>query len=153
MLKKTHFSIEINAPKEKVWDMMLGAETYKQWTAPFNPAGSWYEGDWSKGSEMRFIWPDPKDPTQTGGMLAVVEENKPYEFISLRHEAEISNGEIIAGENASWIGAHENYTFSEQEGVTTVGVDIDIDESFQIFMEGAWPKALEVLKEISEKGK
>ncbi len=86
-------------------------------------------------------------------MLAVVEENKPYEFISLRHEAEISNGEIIAGENASWIGAHENYTFSEQEGVTTVGVDIDIDESFQIFMEGAWPKALEVLKEISEKGK
>lgn len=151
-MQKSHFSIDINAPKEKVWNTMLGAETYKQWTDAFNPGGSsWFEGDWSKWSEIRFIWPDPKDPTQIGGMLAIVEENKPYEFISLRHEGEIRNGELYDGENASWIGAHENYTLSEKDGVTTVDVDIDLDESYKDFMEDAWTKALQVLKEISEK--
>ncbi len=87
-----------------------------------------------------------------GGMLAVVEENKPHEFISLRYEGEIRNGEIHKDENLSWIGAHENYTLTEKDGVTTVDVDIDVDESFQEFMEDAWPKALQALKEISEKG-
>lgn len=129
---------------------MLGSETYKQWTALFNPAGSWFEGDRSQWSEMRFIWPDPKDQTKTGGMLAVVEENKPYEFISLKYEGEIMNGDIGTDVNASWVGAHENYTFSEKDGVTKVEVDIDVDESMQMFMENAWPKALQLLKEISE---
>lgn len=151
-MQQHHFSIEINAPKEKVRDNMLGQETYKQWTAPFNPAGSWYEGDWSKGSEIRFIGPDPKDPTQTGGMIAVVEEHKPYEFVSLMHKAEIVNNEVRTGENAPWVGAHENYTFSEKDGVTTVGVDIDLEESFADYMKDARPKSLQILKEISEKG-
>ncbi len=150
-MKKYSFSIDIDAPVEKVWHTMLDKETYKQWTAPFNPAGSWFEGDWSKDSEIRFIGPDPKDPTQTGGMLAVVEENKPYEFISLRHEAEIVNGEVRIGENASWVGAHENYTFSEKGGSTSIGIDIDLDESFAEYMIDAWPKSLQILKELSEK--
>lgn len=150
-MQKHHFSIDINAPVEKVWNGMIDLETYKQWTAPFNPAGSWFEGDWSKGSEMRFIWPDPKDPSQTGGMLADVEENKPYEFISLMHKAEIANNEIRTDANASWVGAHENYTFSEKDGVTTVDVDIDLDESFADYMADAWPKSLQILKEICEK--
>lgn len=149
-MQKSHFSIDVTAPKETVWNNMLGAETYKLWTAPFNAAGSWFEGDWSKGSEIRFIGPDPKDATQTGGMLAIVEENRPHEFVSLRHEAEIRNGEIFRDETATWVGAHENYTLSEKDGVTTVEVDIDIAEDFQMFMEDAWPKALQVLKEISE---
>ena len=71
---------------------------------------------------------------------------------SMGTTAVIRNGEIHKDENLSWIGAHENYTLTEKDGVTTVDVDIDVDESFQEFMEDAWPKALQALKEISEKG-
>ncbi|MDQ5893468.1 MAG: hypothetical protein QG640_480, partial [Patescibacteria group bacterium] len=31
-MQKIHFSIQINAPKEKVWDTMLGEATYREWT-------------------------------------------------------------------------------------------------------------------------
>lgn len=45
-MKRLEFSIEINAPVEKVRNMMLDEEGYKTWSAVFNP-GSRYEGDWS----------------------------------------------------------------------------------------------------------
>lgn len=38
--QKLHFTITINAPKEKVWDTMLQDTTFREWTAPFNPNGS-----------------------------------------------------------------------------------------------------------------
>ena len=46
-MKTLHFSIKINAPVEKVWQSMLGAETYKVWAAEFAP-DSFYEGSWDR---------------------------------------------------------------------------------------------------------
>ena len=54
-----HYLIFINAPKEKVWDTMLKDETYREWTKPFCE-GSYYRGDWSEGSKIIFLGPDPK---------------------------------------------------------------------------------------------
>jgi hypothetical protein len=50
-MEKKHYKIEINAPVEKVVDVMLGLSdkgTYEQWTALFNPTST-YEGSWEKG--------------------------------------------------------------------------------------------------------
>lgn len=49
-MKKTTFNINIDAPADRVYDVMLGIsnkETYEQWTAPFNPTST-YEGSWDK---------------------------------------------------------------------------------------------------------
>jgi len=54
MKETMHFEITINAPVAKVWDMMLAQETYRQWTAAFEPT-SYYEGSWEKGSKMKFL--------------------------------------------------------------------------------------------------
>ena len=54
MNEKLKYSIAINAPKEKVWHTMLDDKTYRERTAEFNP-GSYYEGDWKQGSEIRFL--------------------------------------------------------------------------------------------------
>lgn len=45
---KQHFSIQINAPVQKVRYTMLEDKTYRQRTAPFNPAGSRFEGSWEQ---------------------------------------------------------------------------------------------------------
>lgn len=82
-------------------------------------------------------------------MLASIAENRLFEFISIKHGAEISEGEIR--EHTNRTDAFENYSFSEKDGVTTVQVDLDVTEDFGGFMEQAWPKALEMLREISEK--
>ena len=53
-MQKLHFSIVINAPKKKVWHAMLDDKQYREWTEAFNP-GSYYKGDWSKGSKILFL--------------------------------------------------------------------------------------------------
>lgn len=47
------FSIQINAPKEKVWRTMLEDATYRQWTSAFGE-GSSFVGDWNEGSKFSF---------------------------------------------------------------------------------------------------
>jgi uncharacterized protein YndB with AHSA1/START domain len=150
-MKKIHFSKTINAPREKVWDTMLGAESYQKWTEAFNP-GSYYKGDWSKGSKILFLGPDPKTGKE-GGMVSRIAENRPHEFISIEHLGIVQNGveDTTSEEARKWTPAFENYTFTEENGVTTVLVEMDAEEEFTEMFEGMWGKALEKLKEIAEK--
>ena len=104
-MKKLHFSIVINAPKEKVWHAMLDDKQYREWTKAFNPgdkpgAFSYYRGDWSKGSKMLFLGPDP-ETGQEGGMVSRIAENKPYEYISIEHIGIVQNG--IEDTTSVWV--------------------------------------------------
>lgn len=146
-MKKLHFEVSINAPKEKVWDKMLQHESYKIWTTPFS-AGSYYEGSWEKGAKIKFL-----ADTHNEGMIAEIAENKPYEFLSIRHLGYLKDGveDTTSEEVKTWLPAYENYTFVDKDGKTTVMVDLDSAESYAEMMGKMWPEALEKLKEICEK--
>lgn len=150
-MNELHFTTQINAPKEKVWDTMLSDETYRQWTDAFHP-GSYYVGSWDLGSEIKFL--SEEDNSQTG-ILGKIVANRPYEFVSMETISEISNGEPAPDSEFSkkWAGAHENYSFAENDGVTTVTVDMigpqDDPEMTEEFAR-MWPPALAKLKEICE---
>lgn len=150
-MQKLHFSIVINAPKEKVWKAMLEDKTYRAWTEAFNP-GSHYVGDWSKGSKILFLGPDP-NTGKMGGMVSRIQENRLYEYISIEHLGIVQDGVEDTTSDAvkAWAGAHENYTLKEKNGATELLVDIDITEDFKEMFEDMWPKALKRLKEIAEK--
>ena len=145
-MEKLNFSIEINAPKEKVWEIMLADETYRQWTEPFSP-GSYFEGSWEEGSKMKFLSPGGD------GMFAVIAENRPFEYLSIEHRGMIKNGteDSESEEVKKWLPAHENYTFREKDGVTEVLVEMDTNEEYKKMFEETWPRALQVLKELSER--
>lgn len=150
-----HFSIIINASKEKVWNTMLGDRTYRDWTAPFNSGGSYFEGDWSEGSKMLFLGPDPQTG-KVGGMVSHIKESRPYDFISIEHDGEIKDGveDITSDSVMQWKGSLENYEFIDVDGGTQVNVDLvgaELPAEFVSFMEEAWPKALSILKDLSEK--
>jgi hypothetical protein len=150
-MQKRHYSILINAPKDKVWHSMLDDKPYREWTRAFNE-GSYYKGSWEKGSKILFLGPGPKTGEE-GGMVSRIAENKPYEFISIEHLGIVQNGvEDTTSEAArAWAPAYENYTFNDKDGATEVLVDIDIeDEHVQMFNE-MWPEALRKLKELAEK--
>lgn len=151
-MQKLTTSIHINAPVKKVWDTMLDPTTYALWTTPFNPGGSTYEGSWEQGSEIRFIGPDP-ETGEKGGMLSRIAENRPHQFISIEHIGIIKNGVVdtTSDEVKQWTPAFENYTFTEKDGGTEVLVEMDINEEHKAMFEDMWPKALQVLKELSEK--
>ncbi|MCK6562864.1 SRPBCC domain-containing protein [candidate division KSB1 bacterium] len=150
-MNKLRFSIVINAPKAKVWNTMLDDKTYREWTEAFTP-GSHYVGDWSTGSKILFLGPDPKTG-QLGGMVSRIKENRLHEHISIEHLGVVQDGKEDTTSDAvkAWAGAHENYAFKEKAGATEVLVDIDINDEYKDMFQDMWPKALQKLKELAEK--
>lgn len=146
-MKKQHFSILINAPKEKVWKVMLEDETYREWTKAFNPSGKggYYEGEWKTGSDMRFI--GPEDDGSVSGMLSKVVEARPPEYISLRHVGEVIRGKERKYDNSDFF---ENYTLTDKDGGTEVSVDLNLLDEYGDMFNDSWPKALQKLKEVAE---
>lgn len=150
-MQKLHFSITISAPKEKVWDVMLGEETFKMWTEPFMK-GSHFVGDWSVGSKMLFLAPDPDKGGKMGGMVSRVKANRPYEFISVEHYGIVEDGkeDTTSDKIKEWTGV-ESYTFKETDGKTEVLVENDANDKYKEMLEKTWPQALEKLKDLAEK--
>ena len=131
---------------------MLGIDnikTYEAWTTAFQP-GSTYEGTWEKGAKILFVGPDDKGGR--GGMVARILENKPNEFVSIHHYGLVSGDKEITKEPEvkKWAGAHENYAFKENNGTTTVTVDIDVVDDFVEMFSTMWPNALNKLQQLVE---
>ena len=147
-MRTLHFEIVIRSPREKVWRTMLDPDTYRMWTAEFAP-GSYYEGSWEKGSTIRFLAPEG------GGMVAVIDENRPYEHISIRHLGEIPKEGDDAESDVvkAWPGeAYERYTLRESDGVTDLEVTVDVTPEYEAMMNEMWPRALHRLKTLVETG-
>jgi hypothetical protein len=149
-MEKLHFDIEINADANKVYEVMLDEKGYSEWTAEFNPT-SRFKGSWDKGSKIQFIGTSAEGKEE--GMVSRIRENIPGKFVSILHEGIIKDGqEITSGEEVeTWAGALEEYTFKQTDGITTVSVDVDTDDSFKDYMQETYPRALRKLKEICEK--
>lgn len=150
-MQKLHFSITINAPKGKVWHVMLDDEPYREWTAAFSE-GSRYEGSWEKGSKMLFLGPDP-DTGEEGGMVSRIAENKTYEFLSIEHLGIVVDGveDTTSEEATKWAPAFENYTFTDKDGMTELSVDMDVSDEYVESFTKMWTDALGRIKEIAER--
>ncbi|MCK6650660.1 MAG: SRPBCC domain-containing protein [Bacteroidia bacterium] len=151
-MKHLQFKTNISAAASKVYDTMLGLSnknSYEQWTALFNPTSS-YEGNWAKGSKIYFVGVD--EHGEKGGMVSEIADNVPNRFVSIRHYGLLKGTEeITTGPDVEkWANGRENYTFEENNGTTTVTVDLDTAEDFEDYMNDAYPKALAKLKEICE---
>ena len=144
------YKITIDAPKEKVWNTLWEDATYRQWTAPF-AEGSHAETDWKQGSKILFT--DGKG----SGMISTVAENKPNEFMGIKHLGMIKDGveDYDSEEIKAWAGSYENYTLKSVGGKTELFVDmgtpVALPKEMADYFAQAWPKALDKLKEIAEK--
>lgn len=152
-MKKLQFTTNIKAPVNKVYDTMLGISnksTYEQWTSLFNPTST-YEGNWDTGNKILFIGVDENG--EKGGMVSRIAENIPNRTVSIQHYGLVkADKEITEGpEVDKWANGFENYSFAENNGTTTVTVDLDSDEEFLDYMNETYPKALDKLKEMCEK--
>lgn len=150
-METIQFTSLINASKEKVWHTMLDKKTYEEWTKAFHE-GSTYEGSWEKGSEIRFTAPNEEGKPE--GMFSKIQENIPYQFVSILHIGFISNGVVDTSSEQvkKWTPAFENYTFTEKDNnQTELKVEMQTPAEYRAMFEGMWPKALKTLKELCEK--
>jgi len=146
MKKTLSFTVSIAAPRQLVWQHMLGPETYKAWTSAFGEGGSYFVGSWDEGSKIQFLAPGGD------GMTAVIAKNKPYEFLSIRMLGEVSKGveDTTSEKVKAWAPAYENYTFAETAAGTTVTVSLETLPEYEQYMLDDYPKALGLLKGLCE---
>ena len=144
-MKKTRHSIRISAPRAAVWRVLLEEATYKEWTAVF-AGGSYFEGNWSEGSTIRFLTPE-KD-----GMVGVIAENREHEFVSIKHLGYVHKGVDDTESDAvkTWAPAFENYTLNEVDGGTELVVEMEITSAEEGYFEDVMPKALKIIKKLAE---
>src|SRR5215510_3435451 len=144
-MQRLTFSITINAPKAKVWLVMLEDATYRQWTSAFQE-GSYAVTDWSAGSKALFLSP------QGDGMVSKIAAHQPAEFLSIEHLGIVKNGVEDTSSAAvnGWAGALENYTLRESGGAATLTVQMYVAEPYREYFEETWPKALHKLKSLAE---
>jgi uncharacterized protein YndB with AHSA1/START domain len=146
-MEKLVFTTDINASRQKVWDVMFQPETYKEWVGASWP-GSFYIGTWKQGETLKFTGPEG------GGTVATLEEYKPFERVHAKHVAVLNadgtedrDSEMAKG----WIGTTESYSFTERDGKTHLTVELQTYPDWTSMFNDGWPNALKKLKEICER--
>lgn len=97
------------------------------------------EGSWTKSSKVLFVGTDKQGKRE--GMVGYIRENTPNQFVSIEYagildgEREITEGPVAE----DWQG-FENYTFEEQNGSTTVTVDIDVNDQMIEYFRNTYPQ-------------
>ena len=152
-MKRLKYKISIQKPVIIVYDVMLGLSdksTYEDWTTIFSPTSS-YEGNWNTNSKMLFTSLDDKG--ERAGMISKILENRKNEFVSIQHYGMLQSGEEITSgpEVDPWAGGLENYHFEEENGITTISIEIDAAEEHEGYMDKLYPSALKKLKEVCER--
>ena len=145
-MQTLEFTINIDASKDVVWNILWNDSTYREWTSVFSE-GSYAETDWKEGSKVLFL-------SATGeGMYSTIARNIPNEFMSFKHLGMVKQGkeEPLDEETNKWSGAMENYTLQETNGSTELTVEIDIIEEMHAYFNEHFPKALEIVKDLSER--
>jgi hypothetical protein len=86
-------------------------------------------------------------------MVSAIKENRPYDYISIEHRGLYKDGveDTTSEEAKKWAPAYENYTFTSKDGGTELSIDMEAEEEYVPMFKEMWPKALQILKELSEK--
>ena len=54
-MKNMNFDISINAPREKVWEVLWDDASYRKWTSAFSEGSYAVTDNWKKGSKILFL--------------------------------------------------------------------------------------------------
>ena len=85
-------------------------------------------------------------------MTAEIAQNRPFEFVSIRHLGEVRNGVEDTTSEAvkAWAPAYENFSFADSGSGCTVTVSVDTVAAYEAYMLETYPKALALLKALCE---
>lgn len=152
-MKTMQFRSTIKAPVDRVYETMIGKDTFKQWASEFNPTSDFEGGgenaDWERGSKIYFVGLNHEGKRE--GMVGYVREHAPARYISVEYVGILDgDNELTEGPVAEEWKGFENYTFVDREGTTELIVDLDVNDEMINYFGETYPRALNRLKALCE---
>ncbi|UTA69353.1 SRPBCC domain-containing protein [Emticicia sp. 21SJ11W-3] len=137
-------SIEIAAPKERIWDVLLQDKYGRIWMDIFSP-GSHALTDWELGGKVIFT------DGSGGGIFGRIIIKEPYKIISVEYDGLLKNNleDTTSEEAKPWIGTHETYRLTEKETITLLEIESDMIDDYYDMMAEHWDKALLKIEELA----
>ena len=145
-MKTIRKSIEIEASKETVWDVLTQDHYSRDWLEIFSP-GSHALTDWQLGSKVVFA------DKSGSGIIGRIIVHDPSELLSIEYYGVLNNNieDIESKEAQVFKGARETYRLVSNDNKTMLNIESDMSEDGFDSMSKAWDEALLKIKELAEK--
>jgi len=142
------YEIIINAPKEKIWDVLWGSDTYSEWTKFFNPkSASIMKSDWQVGGKTYFT------NAEGEGMVSTIDSLEKPDQIIFKHLGMVDkegNEDTESMEVKQWSGCYEKYILIDFDGKTKLHAEVQTEKDWREHMDQGFTKGLEIVKNLSE---
>jgi len=141
------YEIIINAPLQKVWDVLWNTDTYTEWTQFFG-SGSKMKSDWKVGGKTYFVNGEGE------GMVSTIDSLDEPNQIIFKHLGMVDkegNEDTQSKEIMEWSGCFEKYILIDLEGKTKLHVEVQVDKEWEEHMDTGFKQGLEVVKNLAEK--
>jgi len=136
----------IDAPLQKVWDILWSPETYSEWTKYFSP-DSTMKTDWKVGGKTYFV------NAQGDGMVSTIDSLDEPNQIVFKHLGMVKDGieDTQSKEVMEWSGSFEKYFLISYEGKTKLHAEVQVEKEWEEDINTGFMKGLEVVKNLAEK--
>ncbi|OWK73199.1 ATPase [Flavobacteriaceae bacterium JJC] len=140
------YEVMINAPIQKVWDLLWSDETYGQWTQFFSP-GSQFKTDWKVNGKTYFF-----DASGEGMVSTIKSLQEPTEVV-FSHLGFLKDGvENTKGKDVEeWSGSEESYFLrAVDENTTELRAVVHTMKDYSEMMNNGFHKGFALLKKLAE---
>lgn len=138
-MKTMRFSLQIDVPRQRVWQVLWDETTFSDWTSPFAD-GARLETDWRQGG--RFEYTEAQSDTASYGEIERLEPERRVIFQKL--------GETRAGADRPLERPRrEEYRLDGADGATKLSLQIEVPEEQADALKEALPQALERIRALA----
>lgn len=137
----------IDAPLQKVWDILWSPETYSEWTKFFGP-DSRIKSDWKVGGKTYFV------NAEGEGMVSTIDSLEEPRQIVFKHLGMVDKEGVEDTESMEvkqWSGCFEKYILIDLEGKTKLHAEVQVEKEWQEHLNNGFIKGLEIVKNLAEK--
>ena len=105
------------------------------------------ESDFKVGGRTLFLG------SEGNGMVSTIDQMIENKIMSFKHLGMIKDGieDFESEEVKKWSGLLETYILESSENKTILSVEMDLADDYKDYFMEAFPKALNIVKELSEK--
>lgn len=139
----------VDAPRQIVWDILWGNETYKQWTQFFD-GGSVLKSDWKIGGKTYFL------NAQGEGLVSTIDSLEQPDHIIFKHLGTVDregNEDTRSREVMEWSGFFERYLLIDFEGRTKLHIEVQADKNLCDHLDKGFTEGLEIIRQLAETGR